>query len=80
MCPKDSRNDGSNKDDLFPEEFEDDLTEDWESAFQTDDFTLSPDGNAEDFFTPDNEGAEAADYSSLMEDEPKEGTAPTPEA
>lgn len=81
MCPKDDRSGDSSKENLFPEEFEDDLDDDWESAFQTDDFTFSPDGDAEDFFTPDNEGAGDDDHGSPPDDGLQEETAPpTPEA
>ncbi len=78
MTPKDINNDNTNQDDPFPEEFGDDLNEDWESAFQTDDSTFSQDNKTEDLFSSADEGTEGVDLGSLAATKPEEQPASEP--
>ncbi|MFO7761315.1 MAG: flagellar basal body-associated FliL family protein [Desulfobia sp.] len=76
MAPKNVKNGDNDQEDLFPEEFGDDLSKDWENAFKADEFTFSPDEVSEDFFMPEEKGKEDIDLSSLTETKPEQ--APTP--
>ncbi|MBI5557734.1 MAG: hypothetical protein HY885_08860 [Deltaproteobacteria bacterium] len=63
--------------DLFdiklPEGLDDDLGGDWESAFQAEDFMLSPEDEANVFFDKETGAAEDIDLASLLEsEEPKQ--------
>ncbi|MCB2182903.1 MAG: flagellar basal body-associated FliL family protein [Desulfobulbaceae bacterium] len=53
----------------LPEGLDDDLGGDWESAFQAEDFMLSPDEEPEDFFIKEEGLAEDMDLASLLDAE-----------
>ncbi len=56
---------------------DDDLGDDWESAFQAEDFMFSPDDESSDFFLSDgNTADEDEDIAGLMADQDEENKAP----
>ncbi len=63
----------SDANDLFDadlsKELDDDLGDDWESAFQAEEFMLSPEDEPEDFFITDEETDEEIDLASLLAQE-----------
>lgn len=51
----------------LPEELDDDVGGDWESAFQAEDFMLSPDEEPDDFFVTEEGSEEEEDLASLLD-------------
>lgn len=76
MSSKDVNNDGTDHESPLPEEFEDDLNEDWESAFQADDFVFSQDEGTSDFFSPEEKGAGDINLDSLTGTQPEQEPPP----
>ena len=50
-------------------DLDDDLGDDWESAFQAEDFMFSPEDESTDFFLLEEDGAGAEDIAELFEDQ-----------
>ena len=53
----------------LPPELNDDLDDDWESAFEAEDFMFSGEDDSDDFFLTDNESKDLFDSASLLEEE-----------
>lgn len=80
MVSDSDANDRLNSD--LSKELDDDLGDDWESAFQAEDFMLSPEEEADQFFINEEGSDDEMDLASLLSQEEthKKKSAPSPES